>query len=75
MSLLSLSVTFLQLSLVTFLKIESVVSWNEELAIAEDGIWSILSVAVIVNSPCFNCGGHTNAFLLYFGEIYWVISS
>ena len=38
MSLLSLSVTFLQLSLVTFLKIESVVSSNEELAIAEDGI-------------------------------------
>ena len=65
MSALSLRVIFLHLSLVTCWKIEIVVPWNEELAAAEDGIWSILSIAVIVNSPCFNCGGHNNASLLY----------
>ena len=74
MSVLSLNIIFLQSLLVTFWKAEIVVPWNEDLAVAEDGIWSILSIAVIVNSPCFNCGGHTNTSPLYFVQGYWVRS-
>ena len=35
--------------------------WKESLAVAELGLWSMLSTAPVVNSPLRNFGGQTTA--------------